>query len=197
MSRPHPDPVEAVVARVRATYARWGCVTPVAQMRADWDALFDTPVDATVTPVDAGGVRCLPPTLLVNPPADLAVMRQEIFGPLLPIIPFNRIDEVIDRINADPKPLALYIFSTDKARTREIIVQTSSGGVAINHCVLHYAHGNLPFGGVNNSGIGNAHVCLQRKGQGRILQRQQAADGFFAGFGLVAVEEPAAGFVDL
>ena len=58
MSRPHPDPVEAVVARVRATYARWGRDTPVAQMRADWDTLFDPPVDATVTPVDAGGVRC-------------------------------------------------------------------------------------------------------------------------------------------
>lgn len=58
MSRPHHDPVESVVARVRATYARWGRDTPVAQMRADWDALFDTPVDATVTPVDAGGVRC-------------------------------------------------------------------------------------------------------------------------------------------
>ena len=63
----------------------------------------------------------------------------------------------VNTINAQPKPLALYIFSRDKRRTRDLIERTSSGGVAINHCVLHYAHGNLPFGGVNNSGIGSAH----------------------------------------
>ena len=97
------------------------------------------------------------PTLLEQIPEEASIMSEEIFGPVLPIIGFRDLDKVVREINANPKPLALYIFSTDKARTRDLIAKTSSGGVAINHCVLHYAHGNLPFGGVNNSGIGNAH----------------------------------------
>ena len=97
------------------------------------------------------------PTLLEQVPAEANIMSEEIFGPVLPIITYRNVDEVVREINANPKPLALYVFSTNKARTRRLIEQTSSGGVAINHCVLHYAHGNLPFGGVNNSGIGSAH----------------------------------------
>lgn len=97
------------------------------------------------------------PTLIDRVPANASIMEEEIFGPVLPIISYSKLDEVVAAINAAPKPLALYIFSRNKLRTRQIIQRTSSGGVAINHCVLHYAHGNLPFGGVNNSGIGNAH----------------------------------------
>ncbi|MDE2402354.1 MAG: aldehyde dehydrogenase family protein [Burkholderiales bacterium] len=97
------------------------------------------------------------PTLLDHVPAEASIMSEEIFGPVLPIIAYQDIDAVVREINAGHKPLALYIWSRDKARTRRILTQTSSGGVAINHCVMHYAHGNLPFGGVNNSGIGNAH----------------------------------------
>ncbi len=97
------------------------------------------------------------PTLLDNIPKDANIMSEEIFGPVLPIIGWRDLDSVIREINAQPKPLALYIWSHDKARTRRILEETSSGGVAINHCVMHYAHGNLPFGGVNNSGIGSAH----------------------------------------
>ena len=97
------------------------------------------------------------PTLLDNIPADASIMSEEIFGPVLPIIAWRDLDAVIREINANHKPLALYIWSHDKARTKRIMAETSSGGVGINHCVLHYAHGNLPFGGVNNSGIGSAH----------------------------------------
>lgn len=97
------------------------------------------------------------PTFIDQVPANAAIMSEEIFGPVLPIIAYTDLDEVVRQINAAPKPLALYVFSTNKMRTRRLLAQTSSGGVAINHCVLHYAHGNLPFGGVNNSGIGSAH----------------------------------------
>lgn len=97
------------------------------------------------------------PTLLDNVPQDASIMSEEIFGPVLPIITWRDLSTVIREINAQPKPLALYIWSHDKARTRRIMSETSSGGVGINHCVLHFAHGNLPFGGVNNSGIGSAH----------------------------------------
>lgn len=97
------------------------------------------------------------PTLIDQVPADASIMNEEIFGPILPVIGYTDIDQVVRGINAGPKPLALYIWSRNKLRTSRIVTQTSSGGVAINHCVLQYAHGNLPFGGVNNSGIGNAH----------------------------------------
>lgn len=97
------------------------------------------------------------PTLIDQVPADATIMSEEIFGPVLPLITYDNIDTVVRDINAGHKPLALYIWSQNRERIRRILNQTSSGGVAINHCILHYAHGNLPFGGVNNSGIGNAH----------------------------------------
>ncbi|WP_290663006.1 aldehyde dehydrogenase family protein [Aquabacterium sp.] len=97
------------------------------------------------------------PTLIDQVPLDASIMSEEIFGPVLPLIAYRDLDAVVRQINAGHKPLALYIWSRNNERTRQILQKTSSGGVAINHCVLHYAHGNLPFGGVNNSGIGNAH----------------------------------------
>ncbi len=97
------------------------------------------------------------PTLLEAAKAESRVMTEEIFGPLLPIIEFINIDQVINEINAQPKPLALYLFSKNSARIEHVISHTSSGGACINHCMIHYAHGNLPFGGVNNSGMGSAH----------------------------------------
>jgi aldehyde dehydrogenase (NAD+) len=73
------------------------------------------------------------------------------------VIPWRDLNQVIASINAGPKPLALYIWSKTQGTIDRIKGQTSSGGVAINHCVLQFSHGNLPFGGVNNSGIGNSH----------------------------------------
>jgi aldehyde dehydrogenase (NAD+) len=84
-------------------------------------------------------------------------MQEEIFGPLLPIIAYTQIDDVIDRINEGSKPLALYIWSADRRRTERIIADTSAGGTCINHQSIQFLHHNLPFGGVNNSGIGSYH----------------------------------------
>jgi aldehyde dehydrogenase (NAD+) len=97
------------------------------------------------------------PTLLDNIPDDARIQSEEIFGPLLPIMPYTDLDQVIAAINAQPKPLALYIWSKNERNIEKALKQTSAGGTCINHCVVQYAHGNLPFGGVNNSGIGNAH----------------------------------------
>jgi aldehyde dehydrogenase (NAD+) len=97
------------------------------------------------------------PTLITNVPADAAIMSEEIFGPVLPLIGFTDVGEVIAQINAQPKPLALYLWSQDGTAVRRMLDDTSSGGVCVNHCMVHVAHANLPFGGVNNSGIGNAH----------------------------------------
>jgi len=97
------------------------------------------------------------PTLLDNIPDDAKIMQEEIFGPLLPIISFTDLDDVIRRINADQKPLALYMWSKTEAHIQKVMKQTSSGGACINNTVVQFLHGNLPFGGVNNSGIGNGH----------------------------------------
>lgn len=104
--------------------------------------------------VDAGK-RYIAPTLIGDIPDDAEIMHEEIFGPLLPVIGYDNIDTVIARINAEPKPLALYVWSRNEADIRKIMQQTSSGGACINHCIVQYLHGNLPFGGVNNSGMGS------------------------------------------
>lgn len=110
----------------------------------------------------AGGARdvsarYISPTLLGDVPDAARIEWDEIFGPVLPMRVFDTIDEVIGRINAAPKPLALYLWSRDSRSIAKVTARTSSGGLGLNHCVQQYAHGNLPFGGVNNSGIGNAH----------------------------------------
>jgi aldehyde dehydrogenase (NAD+) len=97
------------------------------------------------------------PTILDQIPAGAALLDEEIFGPLLPVFDYTDLDQVIATINAGPKPLALYIWSRNKTNINNVMLRTSSGGACINHCVAQFAHGNLPFGGVNNSGTGNAH----------------------------------------
>jgi aldehyde dehydrogenase (NAD+) len=101
--------------------------------------------------------RFIAPTLLDNVPEAARINREEIFGPLLPIYGYRNLDEVIRRINDDPKPLALYVFSRTNANIERVMRETTSGGACINHSVVQYLHGRLPFGGVNNSGMGNAH----------------------------------------
>ena len=96
------------------------------------------------------------PTLLTEPAADARLMREEIFGPLLPVMGFDQIHAVVDRINAGAKPLALYVYSRTPGHVRHLVAQTSSGGVCINHALIHYLHGRLPFGGVNDSGLGQS-----------------------------------------
>ncbi len=97
------------------------------------------------------------PTLLTNIPPQARIMSEEIFGPLLPIVGYSKLDTVIAEINAAPKPLALYVWSRDESSIRSVLSRTSAGGTCINHSVVQFIHGKLPFGGVNNSGIGNAH----------------------------------------
>ena len=101
--------------------------------------------------------RYVAPTLLAEVPDAARIAQEEIFGPVLPIAPFDSLDEVIARINAAPKPLALYLWSRDAGAVEQLRSETSSGSFCVNLCLQQYAHQNLPFGGVNNSGIGNAH----------------------------------------
>ncbi len=99
----------------------------------------------------------LSPTILNNVPPDAPIVREEIFGPVLPITTYDRLDDALTRINAEEKPLALYIFSRSKMNIEKTIGTTSSGSVGINETTIMFAHPHLPFGGVNYSGIGKAH----------------------------------------
>ncbi len=99
----------------------------------------------------------IPPTVLTNVPMSSDIMQEEIFGPLLPIITYHSLKEAIDTINSKPKALALYYFGTNKKNREEVLSKTTSGNAVINDCVIHFGHVNLPFGGVNNSGIGKSH----------------------------------------
>jgi coniferyl-aldehyde dehydrogenase len=99
----------------------------------------------------------LAPTLLVDPPATLAVMREEIFGPILPLLPYDDVEDAVRFINAQPRPLALYWFDDDSRRTDWALRETHVGGACVNETLLHIAQEELPFGGVGPSGMGHYH----------------------------------------
>ena len=84
-------------------------------------------------------------------------MREEIFGPLLPVVPYDDLDAAIAYVNARPRPLALYVFDHDRAAVDRVLERTISGGVTVNETLLHIAQDDLPFGGVGPSGMGAYH----------------------------------------
>jgi coniferyl-aldehyde dehydrogenase len=102
-------------------------------------------------------LRKLPLTLISNTQDDMLVMQQEIFGPILPIIAYDDITEVLNYINSRPRPLALYIYSFNKSFQQHLLTNTHSGGVCINEASLHVANDDLPFGGIGASGMGQYH----------------------------------------
>ena len=97
------------------------------------------------------------PTVVVDPLPDSALMREEIFGPILPVLTVESLGEAIAFVNARPKPLALYLFSGSSAAKDRVLAETASGGVVINHLAMHYLVPQLPFGGVGTSGMGAYH----------------------------------------
>jgi aldehyde dehydrogenase (NAD+) len=101
--------------------------------------------------------RYLAPTILVNVPLDSPVMQEEVFGPILPIVEVESVDEIIAFVNARPKPLGLYVFAEEKAVAEKILEMTESGDAAVNDCTIQPLIRDLPFGGVGNSGMGKYH----------------------------------------
>ncbi|MBA0865318.1 hypothetical protein Goshw_011119, partial [Gossypium schwendimanii] len=97
------------------------------------------------------------PTILVDPPLESAMMTEEIFGPLLPIITLDKIEDSIDFINSRPKPLALYAFTKNEVLKERLVSETSSGSVVFNDAIIQYAGDTLPFGGIGESGMGKYH----------------------------------------
>jgi coniferyl-aldehyde dehydrogenase len=104
-----------------------------------------------------GQGRRMPFSLLLDVNDDMIVMQDEIFGPLLPIVPYDRIEQAFDYINQRPRPLALYYFGYNKLEQQRVLEQTHSGGVCLNDTLLHVAQDDLPFGGIGASGMGHYH----------------------------------------
>jgi coniferyl-aldehyde dehydrogenase len=113
-------------------------------------------IEPTVTASVPGG-RQLPPTLLLNVNDSMRVMNEEIFGPILPIVPYDTVADAMAYVNARERPLALYWFGNDRAVRDQILSGTIAGGVSINDTLMHIAQEELPFGGVGASGHGHYH----------------------------------------
>jgi aldehyde dehydrogenase (NAD+) len=112
--------------------------------------------------VAIGGVadadhRYVSPTVLSDVPRESSIMREEIFGPILPVLRYRTLEEVIEYVRSRPKPLALYVFSEARANVERLVRGTSAGGTGVNIPLLHLANPNLPFGGVGESGVGSYH----------------------------------------
>lgn len=110
-----------------------------------------------IDPAKADAERLIAPTLVLDPPADSRLMREEIFGPILPLVGCDSVDAAIDYVNARERPLALYHFDLDRARIERVLDRTIAGGVCVNDTILHIAQSNLPFGGIGPSGMGAYH----------------------------------------
>jgi aldehyde dehydrogenase (NAD+) len=123
--------------------------------------LFDDAV-AKGAKIAVGGTleqadRTIHPTMLTDVTPDMLIMQEEIFGPVVPVLTYKKIDDVIEYISGRAKPLALYMYSNNQDNIDKVLSRTSSGGVTINGFFSHYLENRLPFGGVNQSGMGSYH----------------------------------------
>ncbi len=112
--------------------------------------------------IELGGVgdpatRRMPLTLVVDPPPGLRIMQEEIFGPILPVVPYDSLDDAVNAINDGERPLGLYVFAQDPAVAEDVLRRTSSGGACVNICAVQGALPSLGFGGIGNSGSGRHH----------------------------------------
>jgi coniferyl-aldehyde dehydrogenase len=106
---------------------------------------------------DTQRAHTLAPTIILGATPDMAVMQEEIFGPILPIIAYNELNDAIAHVNAHPRSLALYMFSDHQSTIAHVLARTTSGNVTVNDTLLHYVVDDLPFGGIGPSGMGAYH----------------------------------------
>lgn len=164
--------VEAFVAEAKAVVAR---LYPNLPSTADYSAIINArhfarlsgyaedakALGAEVIPLSNAApdqqTRRMPPVALLRVTDAMRVMQDEIFGPLLPIVPYRALDDAIRYVAARPRPLALYYFGRDRGDIDRVLRETHSGGVTINDVILHIAQDDLPFGGIGPSGMGHYH----------------------------------------
>ena len=162
--------VRAAKEVAQRLYSQWAGNPDYSRIinRAHYQRLCDYVKDATARGAqvvalgkDTNGCnaenRVLPPVILQNVTDGMRVMQEEIFGPILPILPFRELDEALQYVNDREHPLALYYFDYDARRVDRVLRSTVSGGVTINDVIYHVAQNNLPFGGVGASGMGCYH----------------------------------------
>lgn len=146
--RDNPDFTAIVNARQRERLA--ACIADAKSRGARVLELNPAGEDLSASPKMA-------PHLILDAKDDMRVLREEIFGPLLPLVAYRTLDEAIAYVNARPRPLALYVFDHDRAAVQRVLAETVSGGVTVNETILHVAQDDLPFGGVGPSGMGRYH----------------------------------------
>ena len=167
------ESTEAFVAAARSTVAR---LYPTVASNPDYTAIVNArqrervislldearALGANVIALAPEGESPLPPRkvaphLVLGGRDDMRVMREEIFGPVLPVVPYRTLDEAMAYVNARPRPLALYVFENDAADVERVLSGTVSGGACVNETLVHLAQDDLPFGGVGPSGMGRYH----------------------------------------
>jgi coniferyl-aldehyde dehydrogenase len=155
----HRDRLDAVIADARS----WG---------AEIVEINETGVTGSRTDIK----RAL--TLILNPHDDMKALREEMFGPILPIVAYDTISEAIAHVNARPRPLGLYYFGNDPGEEAMVLAQTISGGVTVNDVLSHVVHEQLPFGGIGPSGMGAYHGMdgFRTFSHARSVYRQTSAD---------------------
>lgn len=170
----HGSQERAFLEHIKAAVASYyGSTEPARQASPDYarlvdDAHFvrvarmlDRSLAAGAKAVVGGQVdaatRYIAPTVLTDVRPDMAVMEEEIFGPLLPVLRFDKREEALRHIRAGTKPLALYVFSQDSAVVEHWLAETTAGGTCVNTAMVHLINSNLPFGGIGESGVGNYH----------------------------------------
>ncbi|MFK7970764.1 MAG: aldehyde dehydrogenase [Bacteroidia bacterium] len=162
----HEDIKQALLEKMQLVLTKFYSNTP-AESPDFARIISDRHFDRLVSFLDDGKIvvggehdkasRFIAPTILDDVQWDDAVMQDEIFGPVLPVLTFTDLDEAIRTVNARPKPLALYIFSEKHRIQNKVLAETSSGGSCVNDTVSHMANPDMPFGGVGTSGLGSYH----------------------------------------
>ncbi len=162
------DVVEAIAAGARALYPEIDTTTDYTSIISDrhfarLKGMVEEAREAGAEVVEVGSSNALHPqrklpfTMVVNPPPDLRVMQEEIFGPILPVMGVKSREDAVATVNRAARPLALYWYGEDDEARDDVLRRTVSGGVTVNDALLHVAQENLPFGGVGESGIGAYH----------------------------------------
>ncbi|WP_428390321.1 aldehyde dehydrogenase family protein [Lichenicoccus sp.] len=191
---------KAFMARVAENYSQSEDCTGIISER-HLDRLCDLLDEArdrasTIVPLEPNGAidrqtRRMPISLVIDPKADLRIMQEEIFGPILPVVPYDDLNEAVAMINASERPLGLYVFGDDQATIAHVLGQITSGGAAVNTCALQGALPSLAFGGVGMSGMGRHHGIegfREFSNQRGVVVRGEGdhIDAFFAPYGKAA-----------
>ncbi|WP_421785362.1 coniferyl aldehyde dehydrogenase [Hyphobacterium sp.] len=158
---------ESTIARVEKAYPDWASDEDYTAVVSDkhferLNAMIEEARSAGAEVLQAkggtpGNARKIAPTVVLNPPDDSRLMQEEIFGPILPVLEHDGLEDAMRRVNAKDRPLALYVYSKSKKTARRVLEGTISGGAVVNNTMLHYSVEDLPFGGVGASGYGAYH----------------------------------------